>query len=770
MFQLSESMLWLIPIVLVYSIVIWFIRLYLKDKDKRKLMFSIVFILASADYFLFLINYPIHDNQIIYHLYLISSIPLQIALLIAVTEIIHEIKNFNKIFNVFIAIMIILLFTFPITAYLEETYTAIRIILAFLTITLSIYSFIKTRKTSSIMFSLVLIFFSISSISVKNNLMELAVFSHVVAYIFMALIFTGVLEYGGIESYFSLRDKLKVTQKKLEKSERKYRTIVSSMSDLIFLIDKEDFFKEIYCRPNSKLYRKPEEFIGRKLQDVMPKEVSNKYIENARRVRETGRSQQYEYFLNINGEKRWFEAILDLYEDGESIVARVRDITDRKKMEEELRRSEERYRLIVENTSDVIMLTRTDGIISYLSPSCENVLGYPPEELIGRQPWIVHKDDLDKVKEMHYKALRGVKDSNYEYRIVTKDGITKWVSHSWSPVYENGKMKMVVSIIRDITEKKEMEEKLASKVEQLEKAELAYLNIMQDLRDTIEELKKAKEEITKKNIQLQETMEELQMMNEELNVAREQLTILNKTLEDKVRERTREVEKLLQQKDEFIHQLGHDLKTPLTPLTTLLPIIRKRVDDPKTQELLDTVIQSSLYMKNLVTKTLQLARLNSPTTEFHIENTDLLEEIDKVLERNKTVFKEHNIEVENLISEDILVKADKLRLNELLDNLISNAVKYSPNGGKIKIKAEKENDEIKVAVEDEGMGMTKEQLEHIFDEFYKADPSRHDFESSGLGLPICKKIVEKHGGKIWAESQGIGKGSTFYFTLPSAKQ
>ena len=246
--------------------------------------------------------------------------------------------------------------------------------------------------------------------------------------------------------------------------------------------------------------------------------------------------------------------------------------------------------------------------------------------------------------------------------------------------------------------------------------------------------------------------------------------MLNKTLEDKVRERTREVEKLLEQKDGFVHQLGHDLKTPLTPLTTLLPIIRKRVDDPKTQELLDTVIQSSLYMKNLVTKTLQLARLNSPTTQLHIEETNLLEEINKVIERNKTVFQEHNIEVENLISEDILVKADKLRLNELLDNLISNAVKYSPNGGKIKIKAEKENDEIKVAVEDEGMGMTKEQLEHIFDEFYKADPSRHDFESSGLGLPICKKIVEKHGGRIWAESQGIGKGSIFYFTLPPAKQ
>jgi len=65
-----------------------------------------------------------------------------------------------------------------------------------------------------------------------------------------------------------------------------------------------------------------------------------------------------------------------------------------------------------------------------------------------------------------------------------------------------------------------------------------------------------------------------------------------------------------------------------------------------------------------------------------------------------------------------------------------------------------------------GIGMTNEHLEHVFDEFYKADSSRHDFDSSGLGMPICKRIVERHGGKIWAESKGPGKGSTFYFTIP----
>ena len=110
-------------------------------------------------------------------------------------------------------------------------------------------------------------------------------------------------------------------------------------------------------------------------------------------------------------------------------------------------------------------------------------------------------------------------------------------------------------------------------------------------------------------------------------------------------------------------------------------------------------------------------------------------------------------------------------MEELLDNIISNAVKYSKEeAGKIIIDAQENNDEVKLSIEDNGQGMQKDQIEHIFDEFYKADESRHDFESTGLGLTICKRIIEHHGGKIWVESKGLGKGTTFYFTLKKSKK
>ena len=247
--------------------------------------------------------------------------------------------------------------------------------------------------------------------------------------------------------------------------------------------------------------------------------------------------------------------------------------------------------------------------------------------------------------------------------------------------------------------------------------------------------------------------------------AEEKLALLNRDLEQKVKERTEQVEKLLKQKDEFIGQLGHDIKTPLTPLVTLLPIIKKKEQDPKLKELLDVAVHNVATIKELVVKTLELARLNSTDTKFDTEDTCLPKTAEKIINDHRTICEANSIKIENNIGESIIVKADKLRLREVFDNLITNAIKFTPDNGTIIIDANEEDGTVTVSVKDTGIGLTEEQLDRIFDEFYKADNSRHDLDSSGLGLAICKRIVEKHGGKIWAESPGPGKGSTLYFTL-----
>jgi signal transduction histidine kinase len=115
-----------------------------------------------------------------------------------------------------------------------------------------------------------------------------------------------------------------------------------------------------------------------------------------------------------------------------------------------------------------------------------------------------------------------------------------------------------------------------------------------------------------------------------------------------------------------------------------------------------------------------------------------------------------------------MIKADKLRFEELLDNIINNSIKFTPENGQISVYAECSDKKVRFSVADTGRGMTFEQYEKIFVEFYKADQSRHEINSSGLGLSICKRIVEKHGGEIWVESPGLGKGSVFYFTFDLA--
>jgi len=282
-----------------------------------------------------------------------------------------------------------------------------------------------------------------------------------------------------------------------------------------------------------------------------------------------------------------------------------------------------------------------------------------------------------------------------------------------------------------------------------------------------DDLKKSRDEIEKYSETLEDQVDE---RTRELEKSREELSSLNKDLEKKVQERTAEVQHLLKQKDDFIGQLGHDLKNPLTPLVGLLPILRDKEKDPNIKEQLDVIINNVDYMKDLVVKILQLARLNSPNINFDIQDLNLSKEISDIISNQQIFFKENNFLVENNIKEDIIVKADKLRVEELIKNLFTNAVKYTlDEKGTIVIDAEKKDGFVTISITDKGIGITPEEINRVFDEFYKADESRHEMDSSGLGLSICKRIVERHGGRIWAESNGKGKGSTFRFTLKLSK-
>lgn len=260
--------------------------------------------------------------------------------------------------------------------------------------------------------------------------------------------------------------------------------------------------------------------------------------------------------------------------------------------------------------------------------------------------------------------------------------------------------------------------------------------------------------------ELGELADAFNQMSSDLKKSRLKIESYNSTLAD-----------LLNQKDEFITQLGHDLKNPLMQLVGLPPLVLSKVEDPQIQTHLKIIIRNAEYMKDLILKTLKLAKLRSQSTDFEYETFNLSEMVEEILESQQHLLKENNMIVHDNVPKDYFVHADKLWLIELVNNLLTNAIKYTPDGGgSISIDATRDERYITVLVRDTGVGMTRQQVDQVFDEFYKAAQSRKGFDSSGLGLSICRRIVERHGGTIWVESEGPNKGSTFFFTIPTSNK
>jgi two-component system, OmpR family, sensor histidine kinase VicK len=171
-------------------------------------------------------------------------------------------------------------------------------------------------------------------------------------------------------------------------------------------------------------------------------------------------------------------------------------------------------------------------------------------------------------------------------------------------------------------------------------------------------------------------------------------------------------------------------------------------------------------MIRLVNDLLQLSKLDSKDYKLSKEWINFVEFFHRIIDRFEMTKEQHVTFVRSIPDEDIFVEMDPDKITQVLDNIISNALKYSPEGGKITFSLKTRDEEIEVSVSDEGVGIPKESLSKIFERFYRVDKARsRKLGGTGLGLAIAKEMVVAHGGEIWAKSKE-GKGTTVYFTLP----
>lgn len=217
-------------------------------------------------------------------------------------------------------------------------------------------------------------------------------------------------------------------------------------------------------------------------------------------------------------------------------------------------------------------------------------------------------------------------------------------------------------------------------------------------------------------------------------------------------------------------QLNHDLRTPLTPLFALFPMIRKKAQDPQLERMLEICQQCIDQVQGLVGKSLDLIRLSSSAGNQEVAPVGLATAAECGIGAVASALSKRGVSCTNDIDPSLRVLACTDQLTLLFQNLLSNAARYAAPDGAIRIAAEVREDLVQVSVQDDGEGLDPQHLPMVFYEFYKADSARHDLNTQGLGLAICKRIVANHGGRIWAESPGKGQGCTMFFTVKLAPQ
>lgn len=222
-----------------------------------------------------------------------------------------------------------------------------------------------------------------------------------------------------------------------------------------------------------------------------------------------------------------------------------------------------------------------------------------------------------------------------------------------------------------------------------------------------------------------------------------------------------------QRKDEFLAIASHELKTPLTSIKAFNQLMKRSKDPKKLQGFVEKSASQIFRLEQLITDLLDVTKINSGNMTFEKDAFQFSEIIATAVQTVQAMSPDHELLLENSI--DVSYHGDRLRIEQVLMNFLTNAVKYSPNGGKVIITGKIQSDNIVVSVQDFGIGIAEFEMQRLFERYYRVDNEDLRYEGLGLGLFICSEILKAHHGSFWLESK-LEVGSTFYFRLPLKQQ
>lgn len=601
----------------------------------------------------------------------------------------------------------------------------------------------------------------------------------------------------------------------LRVSEMKYRAIMDQASEMIYLHDMQGNILEVNQAAVTRTGYSAEELLKMSFLDLEPgarerlkdrsveedlKKIKHESLEVVHR-----RKDGTLYPVEVSAGKIQLG-------DREYILALIRDISARKKVEQALRDSEQHARALVSAIPDMIFQMDANGVFLNYKADLKD-LYLRPEMFIGRpisevMPAWFAELTMGKIRE----TLADRRIRIFEYELTIPDQAVELFECRMVPYSESE----IVAIIRNISEQKKTERKLRE-------SEANARAIMESTDDFIILLNRegtvlgtneaharrmhmTREEMLGKNAfdflpaaiaekrltLIRQSLDTGKIIHgedvrdgmyneyviypihyqnettEKVGVFSRDVTLQRQTLEALRRSETRYRE-LNMMKDKFLSIIAHDLKNPFNAIIGFSDLLKDRIEAKDYQEVgrfAGIIHESSKRVLDLLTNLLEWSRSQTGKIEFNPEYFDITKLIYEVTSLMEDSAHQKSITILNTIPRKFIVNADSGMISTVVRNLISNAIKFTEPGGMITIEARKTATDLVVTIKDTGIGIQKEALEKLFriGESYSTSGTAKE-KGTGLGLILCKEFIDKHGGKIWAESL-IGAGSAFSFSLP----
>ena len=517
---------------------------------------------------------------------------------------------------------------------------------------------------------------------------------------------------------------------------------------------------------------------------------------------------------------------------------------------QKLRLLEENHSLSFKHLMDIIYIINRDLNLVSISPSVEKMLGYKPQDLIGRPvsslEYVFMPESFAQIMADTESILKGNIIPVTIYQFIAKDGNIKSGEVSLSRIMRDDKIVGVISIARDITERREIENRQAKSRQELESTKISegdareyaesiintvresLIVLDQDLRivtgsRSFYEVFKVKPEETVGQLiyDLGNKQWDIPMLRELLETILPQKTtfdnyevehdfatigkrimLLNarqiqrvlgkeriillaiediterreienglKTAHEELKMLATELEHTARVKSEFLANMSHELRTPLNSINGFSEVLYDELFgslNEKQKKYVNNILTSGKHLLLLINQILDMAKVEAGKMSLALSNLPMKILLNEIALLVTDMVSKKKIKLLLDIAEDLpSIEADELKVKEIIYNLLSNAVKFTPEGGKIGMRAKRIDSEIEIVVWDTGIGIAPEYMGKIFEGFFRVDtPYSRVTEGTGLGLPLSRKLVELHGGKFSVASDGVNKGTLTRFTLP----